>query len=73
MLQMINVPFLRKQSGIGILEYALLLVALVAAVLSAQVFLRRAVSYKWREAADVFGSGRQYAPAGEHRTTIVNK
>lgn len=61
-----------RRKGVTILEYALLLVALVAAVISAQVFLRRAISSKWRESGDSFGFGRQYAPQGAHRTTIIN-
>lgn len=66
--------FLRgfKKSGLTIVEYALLIAALVLALLSMQVVLRRALSSKWRETADSFGFGRQYAPDGAHKTVIVN-
>lgn len=61
-----------KKSGLTIIEYALLITALVIALLSMQVVLRRALSSKWRETADSFGFGRQYVPDGAHRTVIVN-
>lgn len=61
----------RSRAGMGILEYALLITALLAALLSLQVYLRRAVSYKWREAADSFGLGRQYETDGPKATTVV--
>ncbi len=48
--------------GMTTLEYSVLVLAVVLALLAVQVSLRRAVSSKWREAADSFGSGRQYEP-----------
>ena len=55
--------------GFTTLEYALLLVFLIGALLAIQVPLRRAISKQWKDAADSFGSGRQYDAAA---TTITN-
>lgn len=59
----------RPARGITTLEYAVLLACLVAALVSFQTGLRRSLCAKWREAADSFGSGRQYNP---DTTTVVN-
>jgi Flp pilus assembly pilin Flp len=48
--------------GMTTLEYSVVVLAIVIALLAVQVSLRRAISFKWREAADSFGSGRQYEP-----------
>jgi len=50
----------RVKMGMTTLEYAVVVLALAIALLGVQVSLRRAISSKWREAADFFGSGRQY-------------
>ena len=50
----------RGKMGITTLEYSVAVLAIVLALLAVQVSLRRAISYKWKEAADSFGSGRQY-------------
>lgn len=50
----------RSKMGMTTLEYSVVVLAMVIALLAVQVSLRRAISYKWREAADSFGSGRQY-------------
>ena len=50
----------RGKMGMTTLEYAVVVLAIVIALLAVQVSLRRAISYKWRETADSFGSGRQY-------------
>ncbi len=63
----------KEKRAVTILEYALLLVALATATMAAQVFLRRAVSFKWKETADGFGFGRQYITQGEHKTVITSK
>ena len=52
----------RSKMGMTTLEYSVVVLAMVIALLAVQVSLRRAISYKWREAADSFGSGRQYEP-----------
>jgi Flp pilus assembly pilin Flp len=49
--------------GMTVIEYALLISAVSIALLGMGVFLRRAVSGKWKQSADVFGFGRQYDPA----------
>jgi len=59
-----------RKAGISILEYAVLITAVVVALAMAQTALRRAVCAKWRDAADVFGSGRQYENQGSKTTTI---
>jgi Flp pilus assembly pilin Flp len=48
--------------GMTVIEYALLISAVAVAFLGMGVFLRRAVSGKWKQSADVFGFGRQYSP-----------
>ncbi len=50
----------RWKMGMTTLEYSVAVLAIVLALLAVQVSLRRAISYKWKEAADSFGSGRQY-------------
>ncbi len=52
------------------MEYAVLLVALTAVLFVVAVHLRRAVSSKWRETGDLFGSGRQYNPSGPRATVV---
>lgn len=70
---MCNISCLKTKRAITILEYVLLFAALIAAMMAAQVFLRRALSFKWKETADSFGYGRQYIADGERATTIVNR
>ena len=53
---------LDQKRGLSALEYAVLTIALVAALFAAQGALRRAMSGQWRQAADAFGDGRQYEP-----------
>ena len=53
---------LNNRRGLSSLEYAILMIAMVAALFAAQNALRRAVSGQWRQAADSFGDGRQYEP-----------
>jgi Flp pilus assembly pilin Flp len=48
--------------AMSVIEYAVLIAAVAIAVIGMGVFLRRAVSGKWKQAADVFGFGRQYSP-----------
>ncbi len=56
-------PGFKQSHGLSILEYSILVSALLLALLAMQVSLRRAISYKWRDAADqTFGTGRQYEP-----------
>lgn len=58
----------RERKGMTTLEYSVLVVVLLASLLAMQVVLRRAISAKWKQTADGFGSGRQYEPGS---TTIT--
>lgn len=42
------------------LEYAVVIVIVIAALLVMSVYIRRAVCGRMRSSADVFGGGRQY-------------
>ena len=48
--------------GITTIEYAFLIIAVVAGLIGMAVYLRRAVSGGLKEAGDAFGHGRQYEP-----------
>ncbi len=48
-----------KRANIMI-EYAILIAVIIAALLGVAVYLKRAISGRWREVADTFGYGRQY-------------
>ncbi len=56
------------KSGMTTLEYSVLAVVILAALLAMQVALRRVISGKWRSSGDSFGSGRQY----EEGVTTIN-
>jgi hypothetical protein len=49
-----------KKKALSLIEYSTVIVVLVAALLGMQVFLKRAISGRWRQSADTFGFGRQY-------------
>jgi len=49
-----------RKKGTSILEYSLLVAIVIAALLAMQIYVKRAVSGRWREAGDVFGFGRQF-------------
>jgi Flp pilus assembly pilin Flp len=53
---------IRTKKGMLSLEYAILIAILVAALLGMAVYIKRAISGKFRESGDVFGYGRQYVP-----------
>jgi Flp pilus assembly pilin Flp len=48
--------------AMSMIEYSMLVAIIVAALIGMQVYLKRAVSARWRQAADIFGYGRIYAP-----------
>jgi len=50
----------RGKMGMTTLEYSVVVLAIVIALLAVQVSLRRAISCKWKDAAESFSSGRQY-------------
>lgn len=49
-----------KQRGFLSLEYTVLIVIFVAALLAMSIYLKRSYSGKWRQVGDSFGFGRQY-------------
>ncbi len=54
---------MKSTSGIkagSIIEYSLIVAVVVAALLGMQIYVKRAISGRWRQAADTFGYGRQY-------------
>ena len=61
------------KKGVSTLEYALLVLAIIVGLLAAQTYLRRAVSFKWRDTADAFGNGRQLQTSGSGATVIVHQ
>ena len=50
----------RNLKGMSIIEYSLLIAIVVSALFGMQIYLKRAISGRWRQAADGFGYGRQY-------------
>jgi len=58
-----------KKSGMTTLEYSVLALVIILALLAMQTMLRRAISAKWKDSADSFGSGRQYE-AGVSTVTV---
>lgn len=53
----------------SVIEYAVLIAVLVAALLGTSIYLKRSLSGKWREVGDTFAYGRQYDP--QHTTFEV--
>jgi len=49
-----------KKSGFSILEYSLLVVVVLAALLAMQIYFKRALAGRWKSSIDTFGFGRQY-------------
>ena len=52
----------RRGRGSLSLEYVVLLVVGVAALLSMAIYLKRSLAGRWRQVGDTFGYGRQYEP-----------
>lgn len=50
----------KAQKAMAVIEYSLLVAVVAAALLGIQVYIKRAVCSRWRDAADSFGYGRQY-------------
>ncbi|MDP3042663.1 MAG: hypothetical protein Q8N62_08105 [Candidatus Omnitrophota bacterium] len=48
-----------RKKGMSVVEYSLLIAIVIAGLLAMQVYVKRAVSGRWKEAGDVFGFGRQ--------------
>ena len=51
-----------NKRGQSVLEYGLLITALVAALIVMAVYLRFSLQGRVRDSADVFGRGEQYEP-----------
>ena len=49
-----------KRGGSFSLEYAVMIVVAAAAMIGMAVYVRRALSGRWRSVGDTFGYGRQY-------------
>lgn len=49
-----------RKNGFTFLEFALLLTVVIAALLAMQIFMKRSLMAKWKNAADSIGFGRQY-------------
>ena len=45
-----------------LIEYVVVVAIVVAALIGVSVYLKRAISGRWRSVGDTFGHGRQYYP-----------
>jgi len=59
----------RKNKSQSFIQYAILIAIVVGALIAMRVFIIRAVQEKYRQSADVFGQGEQYAKGV---TTVTN-
>lgn len=50
------------RKGFLTIEYGLLIVVIISAILGMLIYMKRAINSKWRETGDSFGFGRQYEP-----------
>ncbi|MBN2097058.1 MAG: hypothetical protein JW714_01115 [Candidatus Omnitrophica bacterium] len=51
---------MRSRKGELVIEYCVLIAIAILALLAMRVYMTRAVCGRWRQAADVFGGGRQF-------------
>lgn len=51
-----------KRKGFSILEYTILVVVVLAALIAMRFYVQRAIMGKYRQATDTFGFGRQFEP-----------
>ena len=51
------------KKAMSVVEYAMLIAIVAAALIGMQFYLRRAVCGHWKQSGDVIGFGRQYDPA----------
>ena len=54
----------RYLKAMSVIEYSMLIAVITAALLGIQIYIKRAVSARWREAADTYGYDRQHAASG---------
>jgi Flp pilus assembly pilin Flp len=50
----------RFLKGASIIEYSLIIAAVAFGLIGMSIYLKRAISGKWKQSVDVFGYGRQY-------------
>lgn len=50
----------KNKQAQSFLEYAILIIIVVAALLAMRIYMLRAVQEKYRQNGDVFGEGEQY-------------
>ena len=53
---------LERRTGQSVIEYAVLIAVLVAALMGMGVYAKRSLLGKWRGVGDTFGFGQQYEP-----------
>ena len=53
-------PHAARKQGSFSLEYATLMIILAAAMIGMAIYVKRALSGRWRSVGDTFGQGRQY-------------
>ena len=51
-----------RRAGNFSIEYAFLIAVIAAAMVAMGVYMKRALSGRWRGVGDTFGFGRQYEP-----------
>jgi Flp pilus assembly pilin Flp len=51
---------MQKKNGYTLLEYAMLILVVVVALIGMQLYLKRSLAGKWKQAVDSVGFGRQY-------------
>jgi hypothetical protein len=61
--------FLRKMKGQSTLEYAVLIIIVIGALLSIQVYIKRGIQGRMRSATDDIGD--QYAPGNTNVTKVM--
>lgn len=49
-----------RKRGFTILEFAVIMAIIAAALLAMQIYFKRAVEGRWKSAIDTIGFGRQY-------------
>jgi Flp pilus assembly pilin Flp len=51
-----------SKKGLSIIEYTVLIIAVIGALLAMQAYVRKAICGRWRQGADAIGFGLQYEP-----------
>lgn len=61
-----------KNTGQSLIEYAIMIGIIVAALFAMQVYLKRGVAGKMRSSADELGGGYFYSPGATSSTIVVD-